>query len=757
MDSRFEIRIFANIAGASEINFGNSTNLSQNIINNDILDAKRGVFSPGTFIVFYGREAYVYAKLIVSPKEAGYRDSQVYVCLAVKRNYRLKGAKSVLDNLGNEFYRLASEARSDVARALHNNQKRLEEIVENDIVEDIDQPLYPLSNQQAVVSYEGEEELEDLLSYPIRPEFSNISVLYILQKEEAVQKWQELKPYIKAITGVRYPYQRTYKLHYPDGTEEDIAGLEQEVNRKCIKKYHNPLELKGKLLDRIEDWNITLNEEKTVYTIGLRFEPEERVYDIECRDVFGKDCSQVRFSIISGRGKIENNGLKVVGSEIADVEDIKLRIENPEWKIKEQKVCENKIIIIVNKVNHYDVAYLWEKVAGCVGGGKGVEIELVDKNKNVLYKFSPRSLSKYLDVPYSSVFYRVKAEKYKDCYLKINDDGQPECGDLGLEKYPQEPSEGMVNVIFEINNPEFKRSGGTVLLTIKKYPDEEKYEKIRIRRSGIEKKLQDGRYGFTIEAEGYKPFTVVEKDYRNKREEVIPVHLKKRINIHHIAILVLLAIVMFGGGFLTSSLLFKGGGQDSKGQDAQLQALVDSLEYRVEELQVSNNNLIGENKALHESIAKLQEPSKTEEQPQSIGRERKDARREREKDKEEREALVAKLRGISFTQEDINKLEGMGPLTEEERELLTSCRNCFRLLNVAINTKDKNDKQHAAEQIENRKGWFYENLYRVLIEEHKAVMEKIIIGEYASMYKVDITQDYKSIKDAIDDYDDDQY
>ena len=62
--------------------------------------------------------------------------------------------------------------------------------------------------------------------------------------------------------------------------------------------------------------------------------------------------------------------------------------------------------------------------------------------------------------------------------------------------------------------------------------------------------------------------------------------------------------------------------------------------------------------------------------------------------------------------------------------------------------KDNNDKQHAAEQIMNKKGYMY-TLYTRLNNDHREVMEEIILGKYKEVYKYDRTRDSKSIDEII--------
>ena len=82
--------------------------------------------------------------------------------------------------------------------------------------------------------------------------------------------------------------------------------------------------------------------------------------------------------------------------------------------------------------------------------------------------------------------------------------------------------------------------------------------------------------------------------------------------------------------------------------------------------------------------------------------------------------------------------------------MVKSCEACFDLLNAPFQDKDNNnDKQHAAEQINNQKGYMY-TLYKRLNNDHREVMEEIILGKYKEVYKYDRTRNSESIDDKIE-------
>lgn len=762
----FELRIFANIAGFEEIRFGNPDTLSAGLVNNDVLDSKRGMFPTGTFVVFYDEAVYAIVKLVEAPAEAKYRDSRAYICVAVRRGYRLNNAKQVLDKLDEEFYKQASLSKEDVANALSKGKAELNRLVNDCIEADSDQPVYPVSANQAVVSYQSDEELEDILDHPIRKELANFRALYILSQEVAAAKWPVLKDSgFSPISGLDHPYRRTYLLCYPNGEEDTITGLEQEVKRVCTRSHCAPLTFEGKLKDHVEDWKITLNAEKTVYTIGREFEPERKIYTVVAEDERGNAYAGLTY--VASVGTFKEGTLVLTGKEIEQRPNLALQ-NRPDLKIVAQEVVEDALQIVVKIAmkNQYDVTTLWEIVENTVGHKQDFSITLVNtQTGKEVSKFSKKKLSVYSDLPYDQAAYKVgKTKKYQECMVFLKSDGT--LGEFKLQEnesvmLPMDPKiseKKMLKVTIRIENPRLRQEldweEKKVQLDLK-YRDSSYVERediIFINKSSYSFEIpSDVLIWFTLQAKGYKKCTF-EKDYIHRdtpkegNEDVIPVTFKK-LPYKKIAVLVLIPVVCLLLGFVLGSLTGKKQVEDIDGGHQ----YVELSEYQ--ELQEEYAKLEQENEKLRDEIKSLKENSLPQ-GPRVGDPTEPEITSTVPKVSEEKKQLIEKLKGIEFTQADIDKFKQMKPLDAEEKKLIKSCKACFSLLNALPVTKDnKVGKDKAKEQIESEEGFMFTKYKEITIKSHKDAMDMIILKEYSNAYKSVKKQNFKSINEAIRTYD----
>lgn len=748
--SNFEIRIFANIGGFDEIKFGNTDTLSARVVSKGILDSERGTFPVGTFAVFYDERVYALVSLVGAPTEAGFRDDKAYISVAVRKGYRLKAAKQVLNMLYEEFYKLASSYKDNVANALFNKRTELYQIVSENLERDEDQPLYPIASGRAVASYQHEEELNDLLDNPIRRELENLRALYILSLEEAHAKWSELKEKgFVAINNLTYPYQRTYQLRYPDGTEETINGLDQKVNRTCVKSYCAPLTFEGRLIDHVEDWKISLNAEKTMYTIGRTFEPEQKTYVIVATDKQGNPYPGLTYTATIGT--VVNDTLILMGEDMAKRPNLTLH-NRPDLKIVAQEIIEKESLQIkveIARVNLYDVSMLWDIVESTVGYKQDISISLVDcrTNKEVV-KFSKnkKKLSVYRDLPYNQAFYKVgRTKKYEECMVFLNPDGtagaynpQPiEQNRVPVVVGEQDEESQKLKVTFKIEDVRLcqKLTAGkkTVFLEWGKNGEIGKVEPITQSSYTIE--LPPAYYVFTLQTKGYKK-CVIKKNYPNGdapqggNEDVIPVTFEKPFYKKYAcleAVFLVTLLVGFSLGFLVGEKQVKKVSMPDNVK--KLIAEHKALEEDYKRLKNEKNNLARENDSLKGQLQNADD---------SVGG--------NSSDDSERKALITKLKGIEFTQNDIEMLKAWNP-DEDEKKLIKSCQACFRLLLAS-----PQEKANVKGQVEKRAGWFYNNLYvQITFTEHERAMKKIITT-YNLAYTTENKQDFRSIKEALDMY-----
>ena len=628
-------------------------------------------------------------------------------------------------------------------------------MVNVNIERDDDQPVYPvLARQQAIVSYGKQEELKDLLDHPFREQFAELRALYILSQEEAGEKWPGLKGSFKAIIDLSYPYQRTYRLYYPDGQEETITGLDQEVKRVCVKLHCAPLTFEGKLKDHMEDWKITLNKEKTVYTIGREFEPVRKIYTVKAEDEQGNDYAGLTFK--ASVGTFKEGTLVLTGEEIDQRPNLALQ-NRPDLKIVAQEVVEDalQIVVKIGKKNQYDVTTLWGIVENTVGHKQDFTIALVNtQTGEEVSKFSKKELSVYCDLPYDQAAYKVgKTKKYQEYMVFLKSDGtfleyKPlENESVMLPIDPKISGKKMLKVTVRIENSRLRQEldeGKKTVWMYLKYRDSsyvEKEDNIFINKSSYSFEIpSDVLIWFTLQAKGYKKCTF-EKDYitpKEGNEDVIPVTFKK-FPYKKIVVLVLIPVACLLVGFVFGSLIGK---KQVQVKDVDGKQYVKSGYQKLKEendgLKQANDKLSEEN----ENLKRLLNPEPAKDPNEGGG--------PSDVIDQQRNELINKLEGIKFTRTDVENFKQLYP-DEKKSDLIKDCEACLYLL-FNIN-RDK--KVKASEQIEkNIPGTYLDKYNEIKNSDHKDAIYKIFLGDYRrASGTIAINADVcKSIEDVLNLY-----
>ena len=388
---------------------------------------RKGIFSDGVFSVHYGESAYILSCLVSLMPDSGFRDNRFQISVAMLRGYELAHPFEVFDKLSCEFKNLVNAYGDDIAQALFYNTSKIEDIVSEDIVRNQEQPVYDCAaGRKAVTAYRRKEEAVSLMSHPSRPQFEGFSELIVLPQSQAAEAWPELHQMgFMSVTNVEYPYRRTYKLRYPDGSVETIEGLEHVVDRVCRQPHSAPLVFKGRLSEHVGDWQIALNHGKTEYVIGRDFEWEYKSYVIESKDGHGSICNGVEYN--SSIGVVKGRQLILRGPEIDLVPKLTLR-ENCQWKLISQSVeAEDRIVVRLAKINIYDVSSLWRDVKKKVGENKPLAITLINtKTGEGICTFLKDKLAIYYDLPYLQAAYKIDdGGKHEICYVPLASDGTP--------------------------------------------------------------------------------------------------------------------------------------------------------------------------------------------------------------------------------------------------------------------------------------------------------------------------------------------
>ena len=120
-DHVFEIRIWANIAGFGEVKFAKSLKglFPEKRDSKDPLgldDLFYNSFKSGDLlIVYFEKDVYIIVKKTAAPPEAKYRDTPVYLAVAIKRGYHVNLLK-FFAQLENDFNALASQYKDGMRK-----------------------------------------------------------------------------------------------------------------------------------------------------------------------------------------------------------------------------------------------------------------------------------------------------------------------------------------------------------------------------------------------------------------------------------------------------------------------------------------------------------------------------------------------------------------------------------------------------------------------------------------------------------------
>ena len=379
----------------------------------------------------------------------------------------------------------------------------------------------------------------------------------------------------------------------------------------------------------MEDWKITLNPEKTIYTIGLEFEPEQKKYTVVTKDEKGNSYKGMIYK--ASLGIIQGDTLTLKGEEIDKFESQRsvLTLQGrSDLEIVEQKVLEDRtqIAVTVKQLYKYDASTLWGIVESTVGHKQSISIALVNaKTDEVMFNFSKKDLSVYLDLPYDQAAYKVgETNKYKACTVFLKSDGTPG------EYKPEEIKQGI----------------------LPKASDKQEKKK-----------------------------RTFEKDYIHRdtpkegNEDVIPVTFKK-LPYKKIAVLVLMPLACLLVGFVLGTWIGK---KQVKGVDEKQYvklAEYEKLEAENNRLKQANDELFGENEGLKTRLQELAIDPKAGGGSSDVI-------------DQQRNELIEKLKGTDFTQADIDKLKNPN---QEEQYLIEDCDACLRLL-YATKPNDKKNAQ----------------------------------------------------------------
>ena len=715
--SEFIITIYANISGFQAFSLKSESGLSVNTETRDFYDGVERLMdsfqSGNAYMVYYDKDVYGFVHPSAFPSLARFRSFRYYLFLSIQHGYRVRQIWRVFEEISHEIEVLAVSYQERFGQALFFNSDRLNAMVARYVEKDGNQPQYAFpGRKKSVVSYETPEQLHALLDNPIRPEFKELGQLVILPKADAVRSWTSLQHQgYTAITDIKYEYQ-PFKLVYPDRHEEIVAGLEQEVDYECKMSGYLPYHFCGKLEEHLGEWQITLSEDKTTYTIGKSLEPLTKEYVLVCK-IDGKTCqmdgkSKPDSSFQTNIGRIVGNKLILTGQEIGLAP--MLTLQSPEYKIESREIADNEVIVNLKRRFYYNVKALLEDFARKNPKQPNASVQLKDTEEKCAISVLTNSQAQgYFDVPY----------KRAQLHFGETDDYQAwDCFADAEGKFPQEygaAPKPKITVQFKIQNESLIQAAESGKLRGKCfYQIGDQLSEVDIADTTfVISDLPFDKIAFTLQVKGYKVYSQI-KDYSKKASdkadvEEIEVNLfpspRKRIFFGVVTMAVSYLLGMFT--FYALPFLF-----DFKGARWKEDYVVriDSLQQRIDALESVNAEQKNELDELSEIIRK--QPTRQE--------------------------LLSKLRGTGFTQKDIIKLKNIHPF-KDEKKLIASCDACLRLMKIPARDKESLYS----------KGFTYKRYYLKLLPEHKKFMDEILFGKYREVYQSDNRQYYETINEVL--------
>lgn len=396
MDNYFELKLFANISGAAEIRLNaenspfskeiTSINLDTRIIRN----AYSISFSPDCYILAHHFE-------ISMAKEYNFRESQAHIVIAVKRGYRIINSYQVLNTLRQKLESIISEHKDRTYNVVYAKTEDFISTVRNALKED---PLQLKINiagniSKAVIPYNSESVLINLMAYPNRPDYSGYSTLYFIKENETRNAANALKcSYLYIDNPVYVP---TYTVLFPDGHKMYGVRKDEDIDYECKKKYYNPISFKGSVADNISEWNISFDGDSPTLKINLELRPIEKRIKVRFYDHLSNPIpfpADLSFNV--GKYTRASDELLLRGAEI----ESSIVPSSLQWKVLGQEITKSGSLEVLSirlkKLYAYDLKPLYDhlkkahqvepQVALCDASGK----QLATYSKDVIILETPQ-------------------------------------------------------------------------------------------------------------------------------------------------------------------------------------------------------------------------------------------------------------------------------------------------------------------------------------------------------------------------------
>ena len=769
----FEIKAFANISGFDNSDlFHNSSSLfTDDLVKKRNFDAEDTMFNSGAYSVFYTPDAYVVSIHFNVTSEAKFRAKRAHLAIAIRRGWKINGIAKVLESLSNEFVELAAIHKGALVSVLSSKLVEFNSIVEAELtVDEYQQRINALeinTASRAVATYTTSEEKEFLLENVNRPEFKNYSLVFVIPNEEAQTSWNSLKTLYSPIKIVQYKYIPSYRIVFPDSHVEVLDSLDAEINYTCKKRNYTDKIFKGKLREHMVDWEIKPSLDYSQYTIGISLEPERKEFGVLCVEKqSGQNCPLLLPKLKFTHGKLNTlTGMLVLtGDEIDQLTKMNIIIEdNSGYSCSGYDFSQDgqNIIVYVLRMYKYNFKDLLFKLKEQTD--EDVTIRLYDnrkKSSQPVFSFNNELAEYTLDLPYEFAVLRIPATvRSKEAIINLNPvTGKPQPYNLIRADY--------IDIRFKIKNSEVvKKLEEEKIQIICKYSYKtdlpEKIETFQDSSCCIKNVPSDKKYSFkyTLSVKGYKIYSDEYKIQKGESgEKIVDVTFEKKglskygqILGRSIPYLVILMLGIFLGvaavNLLPNQLLlneYKSGDavalrneKDSlNGVIANLRGEIllkdDTIKFKTDTLNILRTQIQNANDVLNGKIGNVKKGKNSEainngENSQSS----------------EIDQLVSKLRGIEYTEADIDRLKKLDA-NKAHVNLILSAQACLKLCNIPVKEKP---------QINDPKTFVGKAIVKPILDGNvvahieflKRIQEK---GEFSEAYASNRRRNYQTVREA---------
>ena len=360
----FEIRIFGNVTGFSEMKLGTVNHLMDG---STIAMIDYESIHTDAFSIAYAPEYYVLSYHFTFPHSASsnFRSQRASASIVIKRGFKLVFPLQTLKKIKSALVEYADGMKGNFPHLLSSKTKDLYALVEQEIATAPEQAMLNWSADgavnKAIVAFDEENQLSKLLDSPFRREFrldSGRGVIFLIYRKQASALWPQLKDRYKAIKIDNYDAVDQIEVEFPDGHRLFVDGSNAEIDYTCYRNHYKNYHFKGILSENLTKWRVRILGNR--YIIGIALEPEVREYQVRFVDAWtGDDFIPKTVSFSLGKFDYKRRVLKLLGEENAQPITVQV---SEDFHCVDTRRTDNKIIVKLEKLYAYPTEQIWESL-----------------------------------------------------------------------------------------------------------------------------------------------------------------------------------------------------------------------------------------------------------------------------------------------------------------------------------------------------------------------------------------------------------